>query len=423
MKAYTIFKAVTKNWMRSRSGLFFSIMFPILLLVVFGAIFSGIGGASQYSLFVQNLDLNTSDGKPSDLSVAFVEALNSSETFSINEIPPDANATEYAREVLGPLGGNMRILVISKGFQDDLINGTLKVRVGISYYTLNMSYQYLEQDQNLTDAEKRSIQQGLVQLQQYDASLPDTKTSLTIMLDPSDQSGAVVRSIIASVANAFNYQLIGAENVIEFNETSVVTTQFSTVDFYVPGITAAFVMTNGVIGLTATTTEFKRRGIIKRLSITPLTKLDWIMGNVFSQTLLNLMLAGIMIGVGWILFSVRIIPDAFSIIMILFGSIMFSGIGMILSGFIKDVEAASAVGNAIAFPMMFLSGTFFPLELMPSYLQTISKALPLTYFSEGLKYSMLYKYPEGIYTNMAIIAVLAVVFIIVGALVTRWKAK
>ena len=423
MKAVTIFKAVTKNWIRSRTGLFFSIMFPLLLLIIFGAIFSGFGGATQYSLFVQNLDLNAANNAPTDLSTTFIQALNSSETFSITEVPADANATEYARDALGPLGGNMRILVISKGFQDDLINGTMKVRVGISYYTLNMSSQYIEQDPNITDAQKMSIQQGIAQLQQYYTDLPETKTSLTIMLDPSDQSGAIVKGIIASIANAFNYQLIGAENVIEFNETSVVTTQFSTVDLYIPGITAAFIMTNGVIGLTATTTEFKRRGIIKRLSITPLTKLDWIIGNVFSQTLLNLILTGIMIGFGWVLYNVRIIPDAFSIIMILLGSIMFSGIGMILSGVIKDVEAASAIGNAIAFPMMFLSGTFFPLELMPSFIQTIAKALPLTYFSEGLKYSMLYKYPEGIYTNMAILAVLAVAFITIGAFVTRWKSK
>jgi ABC-2 type transport system permease protein len=420
MKALTIFKAVTKNWIRSRSGLFFSILFPILLLLVFGAIFSGIGGASQYSLYVQNFDANAS-GQPTELSTAFIEALNGTETFEINEVPPDANATAYVRDKLGPLGGNMRILIISKGFQEDLINGTFKVRIGICFDTLNMSYQYFEQ--YMSEADKTAIQQGLIQMQQFNASLPDTKTSLTIMLDPDDQSGAIVKSIIASVSSAFNYQMIGAENVIEFNETSVKTTQFSTVDLYVPGITAAFIMTNGIIGLAATATEFKRRGIIKRLSITPLTKIDWILGNVLSQALLNLMLTAIMIAAGWIIFNVRVIPDAITIIMILLGSIMFSGIGMTLSGFIKDVEAASAIGNAIAFPMMFLSGTYFPLEIMPSYLQTISKALPLTYFSQGLKSAMLYKDPGGIYINMAIVAVLAVVFIIVGALVTRWKEK
>ena len=421
MKALTIFKAVTKNWMRSRSGLFFSILFPILLLVVFGAIFSGIGGTSKYDLFVQNLDLKAADGEPSDLSLAFIEALNSTETFAIKDVSPSENATEYAREALGPLGGSMRILVISEGFQDDLINGTLKVRIGISYDTLNMSYWYFEP--YMSDAQKVAFEQGLDQMQQYNATIPDAKSSLTIMVDPSDQSAAIIKSIIASVANAFNYEMIGAENVIEFNEASVTATHYSTVDFYIPGITAAFIMTNGIIALTATTTEFKRRGIIKRLSITPLTKMDWILGNVLCQALLNLMLAAIMIALGWVIFNVRVIPDALSIILILLGSIMFSGIGMALSGFIKDVEAASAIGNAIAFPMMFLSGTYFPLELMPPYLQTISKALPLTYFSEGLKHAMIYKNPEGVYLNMAIVAVLAVVFIILGSLVTRWKEK
>jgi uncharacterized phage infection (PIP) family protein YhgE len=58
---------------------------------------------------------------------------------------------------------------------------------------------------------------------------------------------------------------------------------------------------------------------------------------------------------------------------------------------------------------------------MPPYLQTISKALPLTYFSEGLKNAMIYQNPEGALLNMAVVTVLAVIFIIVGAFVTRWK--
>jgi len=53
---------------------------------------------------------------------------------------------------------------------------------------------------------------------------------------------------------------------------------------------------------------------------------------------------------------VRIIPDAYALTLIFLGSVMFSGVGMILSGLVRDVEAASAIGNAIAFPMM---GWFF----------------------------------------------------------------
>jgi len=420
-RALTIFTAVTKNWMRSRSGLFFSILFPVILLLVFGAIFSG-GGSSTYGLFVQNLDIKA-DGAHTDLSGAFVRALNSTETFTIRNVSAEVSDVEsFARDALGPLGGNIRILIISKGFQDDLLNGTLKVRVGISYNTTLTMYQLFES--NMNETEKAAALQGIAQMGQFNASLPDRKVSMTLILDSSDQSSAIVKSIVMNIASAFNYQLIGAQNVIDFTEEKpTAARQFSAVDFYLPGIIAAFIMTNGIIGVTTNTTEFKRRGIIKRLSITPLSKIDWIVGNVLSQTLLNLMLTAIMIVVGWLVFSVQAIPDATSIVLIFLGSVMFSGIGMTLSGLVKDVEAASAIGNAIAFPMMFLSGTYFPVEVMPTYLQSFARVLPLTYFTDGLRYAMIYKYSQGIYTNMAVISVLAAAFIIIGALVTRWKEK
>lgn len=102
---------------------------------------------------------------------------------------------------------------------------------------------------------------------------------------------------------------------------------------------------------------------------------------------------------------------------------MFSGIGMILPGIVRDVDAASAIGNAIAFLTMFLSGAYFPVEFMPSYSQTVAEVLPLTYLSEGLRAAMIYKYTEEIYINMAIIAGLAAILIVVGSILTRWKEK
>jgi len=417
-----IFVAVTKNWLRSRSGLFFSIMFPVLLLLLFGAIFGG-GGTATYSLFVQNLD-KRADGASTELSEAFIEALKSTETFSIKNISADVvDAESYARDTLGPLGGNIRILIISKGFQEDLINGTFKVRVGISYNTLNTTFQYFAaslQNETLIDA----AQQGIAQMGLYYASLPDQNASLTLILDAADQSSAIVKSIVMNIASAFNYQLIGARNVINFAEEQPSTArQFRYIDYFLPGVIAAFIMTNGIIGVTSNATEFKRRGIIKRLSITPLSKMDWIVGNVLSQTLLNLMLTAIIVVVGWLIFSVQAIPDVISIGIIFLGSIMFSGIGMMLSGLVKDVEAASAIGNAIAFPMMFLSGTYWPIESMPAYMQSIARVLPLTYFSDGLRYAMIYKYSEGIITNTIVVSALAVAFIVIGSVVTRWKQK
>ena len=83
MKVISVFKAVTKNWIRSRSGLFFSILFPILLLVVFGSIFGGIGGgSSSYALYIQNLDVDD-QGQESQVSLAFLTARYTCSVFLI----------------------------------------------------------------------------------------------------------------------------------------------------------------------------------------------------------------------------------------------------------------------------------------------------------------------------------------------------
>ena len=73
---------------------------------------------------------------------------------------------------------------------------------------------------------------------------------------------------------------------------------------------------------------------------------------------------------------------AFPIILIL--AFAFAGIGMILTRFAKEAESAAAA-NAISFPLMFLSGSFFPLEMMPGFMQTVGRILPLYYVNEGLR--------------------------------------
>ena len=63
---------------------------------------------------------------------------------------------------------------------------------------------------------------------------------------------------------------------------------------------------------------------------------------------------------------------------------------MLLTPFAKEAESASAVANAFLFPMMFLSGTFFPVEMMPDFLQSFAKLLPLYYVNEALRAAMIF---------------------------------
>jgi ABC-2 type transport system permease protein len=64
---------------------------------------------------------------------------------------------------------------------------------------------------------------------------------------------------------------------------------------------------------------------------------------------------------------------------------MILGIGLAIGGWAKNERQAAPLSNIIVFPMLFLSGTFFPRFLMPEWLQNITAYLPLTPVIDGLR--------------------------------------
>jgi ABC-2 type transport system permease protein len=99
----------------------------------------------------------------------------------------------------------------------------------------------------------------------------------------------------------------------------------------------------------------------------------------------------------------------------------FVGIAMILTRFVKEAQSAAAAANAISFPMMFLSGSFFPIEMMPGFLQTFARILPLYYVNEGLRASMVFEDNMAALKYSAIIGVFAAVVFVLGIIATKWE--
>ena len=73
------------------------------------------------------------------------------------------------------------------------------------------------------------------------------------------------------------------------------------------------------------------------------------------------------------------------IIFLIFSIITILGIGLALGGWAKNERQVAPLSNIVVFPMMFLSGTFFPRFLMPEWLQGISYYLPLTPVIDGIR--------------------------------------
>ena len=66
----------------------------------------------------------------------------------------------------------------------------------------------------------------------------------------------------------------------------------------------------------------------------------------------------------------------------------FLALGYVIASFAKTEDAANGMTSVVQFPMMFLSGTFFPIDQMPDFLQTIARLIPLTYLADALRQVM-----------------------------------
>ncbi len=168
-------------------------------------------------------------------------------------------------------------------------------------------------------------------------------------------------------------------------ETSIRARKFRFIEFFVPGVIAMSVMTSSLTGAVSMNAELRQKGVIRKLSTTPTTQSEWILSNILYQAILAVVSATAILLVSYAVFNVRLRIDAWLPTFILLEVFAFAGIGMILTRVAKEAESAMAAANAIMYPMMFLSGSFFPVEMMPSFLQKIARILPLYYANEGLR--------------------------------------
>jgi ABC-2 type transport system permease protein len=105
-----------------------------------------------------------------------------------------------------------------------------------------------------------------------------------------------------------------------------------------------------------------------------------------AHLVLALVQAGVVIGLGVLVFGATIHGNVLWVFVIVaFANTIFLNIGFIISGWANSPRAASGMGNVIAIPMMFFSGTFFPTSSLPSFLPELVQVLPLTPMLDAMR--------------------------------------
>ena len=185
------------------------------------------------------------------------------------------------------------------------------------------------------------------------------------------------------------------------------------------------IMTSCIYGSIERNTKFRKDGILRKLLTTPITRAEWILAKMLFMLFLSFVSTLVILVVGTLVWGVslhiNLFMIVFMVVIIIATSFLFSGIGMIIGRFVKEEETADMAGGAITFPMMFLAGTFFSLDMMPEFMQSIARILPLYYVNEGLRNAMIYTNIDKTIFNTAIVLIFAAIFFLVGVFVTKWK--
>lgn len=311
-----------KIFVRDRQAMFFSLFFPLVFMVVFG--FASEGEPEP-------IEVGVADLSGSELAAEFVERLNANPLFNV-----DTGAEEALRTALVE-GDKTLVLVIPRGFGGNA--GTA------------------------APAELRVL---------VDAA---QARQLALVLPALEQALAEVERELRDLPPLFD---ISVEDVQARPQRYI--------DFLVPGLLAFSLMQLSIAGSGYNIVEFRRKGILKRLFVTPLKARDFILALVLSRAVICLGQLAILIAVAVFYLDVRIAGDPLSLFAaVLLGIAVFLCIGFCIGSLAKTQQTVGAIGSLVIFPQIFLAGIFYPIDALPGLIQPLAAVLPLSFVAEALR--------------------------------------
>ncbi len=351
--------ANVRSFTRDRAALFWTLAFPLIFVILFGSIFSG--GNNQRSIGFADLDASPASAQ---LKAAF---------------------------------GSIDGVKLVDGTEDDLV---AKMKKGEVSSVIVVPKGYGE-----TIAAK---------------SAP---AAVKVFTDPSQAAAdGATRQLVGYVLSAVNQAATGQPPAVEPAFQTIQTNDLSFISYLVPSILGMSLMQVGVFAAIPLVAD-RQKLILKRLQATPLRRWQLVGSNVLMRLLIALLQTAIIVGVGSAFYHVQISGSWLLIgALILLGSLSFIALGYVIASFASTEDAANGMTSAVQFPLMFLSGTFFPIDAMPDALKTVARALPLTYLGDGLRQVMVEGTPFApLWLCFAFLAVWLVVCFGIAARFFRWQ--
>ncbi len=356
-------KISIKRYFRDRVAIFFTVLFPLIFLFVFGSFSRNSDVSFKIALVNQS---------SSQFSQQFTEQIKSSKVFKVDN---SINSLDQAKEKMSR----------------SEVDATLVLPADFGAVKNNQTY---------------------------------PSGNAVIYYDENNLQGAqTINSIIDAQFQSVNTKLTKVDPPFTVSSQSTNTKGLTRIDYTVAGLIGFSIVGLGIFGPVQYFPEMKKQGVLRRLHTTPLKVWQFFTSSVISNAVIGLFSIAIMIAVAMLVFDFNIIGNYIELaIFIIFGILAIFGIGLAIGGWAKNENQAAPLANIIVFPMLFLSGTFFPRFGMPEWLQKVSSLLPLTPIIDGIRMIA----TEGrhlwqIGPQIGLIAIWAVIIYAIAFRVFRWE--
>jgi ABC-2 type transport system permease protein len=212
-------------------------------------------------------------------------------------------------------------------------------------------------------------------------------TNITLLVDKSQsQFLQTIEPIISQLFLSIEREITGNDPMFNLVIEDVKSRTQSYIDFLLPGIMAFMLMNLSIAGSGFNVVEFRRRGILKRLFVTPIKPIDFVIAIVIARMVIVLGQLSIIFGFALFALEANIIGSIFDLyVSIILGVLMFLTLGFSLGSLAKTQESVGVLATLFIYPQLVLSGVFFPLETLPEYIQPFAQILPLSLLADAMR--------------------------------------
>jgi ABC-2 type transport system permease protein len=233
----------------------------------------------------------------------------------------------------------------------------------------------------------------------------------------------VLASVMQSQFSAITARFVKSGQTLKVIAKRTNAHSLTSFDYTFTGLLGFAILGTGVFGPMNVFPELKKMGILRRLHTTPLRVWQFFMSNMLGQAVTGLMSIGLMMVVAVEVYHLKIVGNLATLALyLILGIILILGIGLALGGWAKNERQVAPLGNIIVFPMMFLTGVFFPRYLMPQWLQSITNYMPLTPVIDGARMILTQgKSLLDLGPQLAVMGVWLVIIYAIAFRVFRWE--